>query len=563
MAIQRAVHNVTRDSPRVLINTLSGRLLNKSDQAAAFESLPIFNELISSMTTDIDHSRIVHDVTQYYRYAMFSHKWEADEPLFEKVARIVVHDLNNTPEHNKLKMFCKIAQGDGLHWAWSDTCCINQGDHFVLQEALVSMFRWYQGSTVTIIFLRGVRSPGGLTRSTWNTRAWTLQEYHASKVVRFYNEDWTLYMNLDIPNHKDSPEIISEMEQATGVSAQTLMELRPGSTNIREKLHLASTRETTRVEDAAYSLLGIFSMSMSVVYGEKDKSLGRLLSQLLTNSGDTSILAWSGRSGQFNSCLPANISVFNQLPTTHIPSVSEDAQMDGISARLHASTPNFTLITELYGRLHELPLPLFVGQRMKLPCMTFKLERVTAFWSESRRMFRAYTPALGIVHIQAKEDLSRLGPLCLVHPWIDFLLDRQPVDTATGKDLEDSADSQFSLISPSPGPSDVASPTIRQIQPTKTNLLTRLGHPFGTWPRGSDSASYMSHSSMSLTAKQTRALRLVARLRQPFGALLFAQNRQNVEEYKRVAAESMIKVQVQGDVPLDKLIHGVRVLDVL
>ena len=83
------------------------------------------------------------------------------------------------------------------------------------------------------------------------------------------------------------------MEQATGISADALRALRPGLNDIREKLRLASTRQTTRVEDAAYSLLGIFSMTLPATYGEGDKALGRLLSQLLTSSGDTSILAWT------------------------------------------------------------------------------------------------------------------------------------------------------------------------------------------------------------------------------------------------------------------------------
>ncbi|KAI9567829.1 hypothetical protein HD554DRAFT_1996296, partial [Boletus coccyginus] len=113
--------------------------------------------------------------------------------------------------------------------------------------------------------------------------------------VRFYTEDWKPYLNVDIPNHRDSPEIIAEMEEAT-VSARALMALRPGLDDVRGKLHLASTRETTRVEDAAYSLLGIFSMSLPVVYGEGDKALGRFLAQLLTSSGDTSTLAWTGQS---------------------------------------------------------------------------------------------------------------------------------------------------------------------------------------------------------------------------------------------------------------------------
>ncbi|KAF8452393.1 hypothetical protein L210DRAFT_851889, partial [Boletus edulis BED1] len=99
-------------------------------------------------------------------------------------------------------------------------------------------------------------------------------------------------MNLDIPNHKDSPEILLDMVEATGVSARTLMALQPGLDSIQEKLSLVSRRETTLVEDAAYSLFGIFSISLPVVYGEGDQALGRLLAQLLTSSGDTSVLAW-------------------------------------------------------------------------------------------------------------------------------------------------------------------------------------------------------------------------------------------------------------------------------
>ena len=331
------------------------------------------------MTTHIDHTRIEQEVTDYYRYAMFSHKWENNEPLFEELLHIVVYDLEGSLTNDKLKMFCKIVRDAGLHWAWSDTCCINKADHFVFQEALVAMFKWYQGSALTVIFLRGVYSlsqRGALIRSIWNTRAWTLQEYHASKMVRFYTEDWTPYLNLDIPNHKESPEIISEMEEATGVSARALMGLQPGIDVIREKLCLASQRETTLVEDAAYSLLGIFSASLPIVYGEGNKALRRLLAQLLTSAGDTSILAWTGKSGNFNSCLPADITVFNQLPTSHIPQGAK--LIDRIGAKLRAASTNTTLVMKLYNRLNELPVPIFVGQRMKLPCITFKLGPVSA-----------------------------------------------------------------------------------------------------------------------------------------------------------------------------------------
>lgn len=568
--IRRAIQDSLRESPRVLIDITSGRLCDKSDQAISFESSPVFMELISSTTAHTDRARIKQEVAEYYRYVMLSHKWQDNEPLFEKVAHIVVYELEESLTHNKLNTFCKIAQDAGFRWAWSDTCCINRTDHFVLQEALVSMFKWYEGSGLTIVFLLGVRSPsqrGDLVRSIWNTRAWTFQEYHASKVVRFYNEDWTPYMNLDIPNHKESPEIISEMEEAAGISAQALIALRPGLDDIREKLCLASKRKTSVPEDTAYSLLGIFSTALPIVYGEGDKALGRLLAQLLTNSGETSILAWTGKSGNFNSCLPGNTIVFSQLSTTHIPPAIQGVEMNTITARLQAASLDLTLVTQLYDRLHELPVPLFIGQRMKLPCITFKLGRVSASQSKSGSVYRAQTTVLGVVEIRSKEDLSALSPLYLIHPWIDFLLDRHPVGSVREIIPEENTDDQSSPtgeLPPLPDPFDTKSVAP---QPRTSWLAANIGWPFGGQPNASpqDAASLRPPSSLSEADKKMQALRLIARLRQPFGALLFTPTRQNVAEYRRVASESLITVQVEEITPaiLNKLVDSVRVFDVL
>ena len=552
-----------RNSPRVLIHTITGRLLDKTKQASLFETLPVFIELVSSMTTHIDDDHIRRVVSEYYRYATFSHTWEDDEPLFEEVVHIVVYDLERSFTRDKLQMFCKIACDTGLHWAWSDTCCINKADHFALQEALAAMFKWYAGSAVTIVFLRGVHSPsqpGDLMRSIWNTRAWPLQEYHASKVVRFYTEDWKLYLNLDIPNHKNSPEIISEMEKATGVSAQFLVDFQPGSSDIREKLSLASRRKTTLVEDAAYSLLGIFSVFLPIVYGEGDQALGRLLARLLTTSGDTSILAWTGKSGTFNSCLPASISVFSELPTSHIPPAISTAEIEIITSRMRTSSSNLTSAVKLYDRLHELFVPSFSDRRMKLPCLTFKLGPVSATRSPSGYIFRAKTEALGIVEIRTTEDLTRLDSLTLVHPWIDFLLDRQPVSKTAETILEHSNHPS----SPAGGSqSPVGLPnTARAVRQTRAQrIISRIALQFGAGYMYSPQYS----SSVSLTDKRTKALRFIIRLRQPFGALMFTPTRQNVEEYRRVAAESLIIVQVEEltSTVFNRLIDDVRVLDVI
>ncbi|KAF8129297.1 hypothetical protein EV363DRAFT_1400038 [Boletus edulis] len=561
MAIRHAVQDAIRDSPRVLINTVSGRLVHKSEQVSASEPFPAFNKLISSMTTNIDRARIEQDVTEYYRYAMFSHRWDFNEPLFETVKDIPVYNLEASPTNDKLRMFCKIVRDAGLHWAWSDTCCINKADHFVLQEALVSMFKWYQGAAQTLVLLRGVRSPsrrGDLVRSIWNSRVWTFQEYHASKVVRFYNEDWTLYMNLDIPNHKESPEILSEMEEATGISAQALMALQPGLDDIREKLCLASTRQTTLLEDEAYSLLGIFSLSLPVVYGEGDQALGRLLSQLVTSSGDTRILAWTGKSGRFNSCLPARISVFSQPLTSQIPRTVTETEMETITARLRNASLSLNSITKLYDRLDQLRVPSFSGKRMTLPCITFKLGPVLVPSSRSERIFQAQTVALGKVEIRTEEDLSRFKSLYLVHPWIDHILDRQPVGSVLETLPEESTDDQSSTMGKLPS---LPAPRSRTAQ-----LASRFGLSFGrqTATRPRDGESLRPPSSLSQTDKQTRALHMLARLSQPFGALLLTPSG-NVAAYRRVATERAITVQVEEITPavLNKLIEGVSVLDVL
>ena len=540
------------------------------------------------MTTHIDHARIDREVTEYYRYATFLHKWEDNEPLFENVVRIVVYELEESLTHDKLRMFCQIVRESGFNWAWSDTCCINKSDHFVLQEALVSMFKWYEGSAVTIVLLRGVRSPskrGDLVKSIWNSRAWTLQEYHASKVVRFYTEDWKPYLDLDIPNHKESLEIISEMEEATGVSARALMGLRPGLDGIRQKLRLASTRQTTRVEDAAYSLLGIFSMSLGVVYGEGDKALGRFLAQILTSSGDTSILAWTGRSNSFNSCLPSNIIVFDQLVTTNIPPALEPAEMDKLTARLRSSSLSPTSIMRLYDRLQELPVPSFVGQRMRLPCIIFKLGRLSASRSALGHVFRAQTSLLGVVEIRTEGDPSEFGTLYIVHPWIDFLLDRQPVGSTAEPIPKEATDDRSSSIGDLPSFSGHSNITSGAMGPRPARFVTPVGPPFNERPpilhRNTTSLHPLSEkplprlpsfaeslrppSSLSPTEVQMRAIQVIARLRQPFGALLLTPHLGNVAAYRRVAAENVITVQVGSitQTKLDKLVDSVRTLDVL
>ncbi|KAF8127572.1 hypothetical protein EV363DRAFT_1343658 [Boletus edulis] len=545
--IRKIVQRTIRDYPLVLIKTTTGRLHNRAEQASAFESLPIFNELVSSTTTRINYVRIKYQVRQYFRYAMFSHKWEMNEPLFQQVIPISVYELDEFPTHDKLQTFCKIVRDARLNWAWSDTCCIEKSNHIVLQEALVAMFEWYRGCAMVIVFLRGVRSSsqlGALVNSIWNTRAWTLQEYIAAKLVHFYTEDWTLYLNLELPNHKESPEVISEMERVTRVTAEQLTALGPGSTSIREKLRLASTRETTVLEDAAYSLFGIFSVkSLPVIYGEREAALGRLLAYVLNVSRDVSILAWTGKSGRFNSCLPAYINVFKDPATSHLPSPILDAEME----RIIAATPfDFDVAMKLYDLVDKLPPPSFAETRMKLPCIAFQLPPLSRYQTRSGHVFyRVDTLTFGVVNIKTRQHLPRMESLYLVHPWLDTLLEQE--NMRSGAFVEDD-------VAPPPTPTTDGEEIPDDDFEDDSSPLP-----------GPELPSYPAREHIVLMDKDTRVRRFAARLRQPFGALLLtpAPSGRRATDYKRVAADTLIRVQFQEHVTLADILDNVRTLDVL
>jgi len=537
-AIRSAVKRTWRDAPLVVINTVTGHLCDQRECMDEFEADPKFLELVASMTTRLDHSRIREVVQGYFRYATFSHTWEGAEPLFYDVLHGSVHKLAEPHTVLKLVMFCTTAREAGFHWAWCDTCCINKSDGSVLQESLTSMFQWYHDSSLTIIHLKGVLSDsdlGALERSLWNTRAWTLQEFFASRVVRFYTEDWKPYLpDEKVYNHKESPVIMAEMARATGTDVDVLLSLRPGSDNVRQKLCLAATRVATKQEDMAYSLFGIFDVSLSVTYGEgQQRAVGRLLQEVLTRSGDVTILAWTGKASDYNSCLPAEISVYREPSSPYVPSPIEDDKMDGLVTELRTSSKTVDPAMMLYDRVIVLPSPRLVSRRLSLSCIMFPLRGpLIASGDSPQHVYHTKITAFGTVEIKTTEDLASLDNLVLVHPWLRCLLDLA---------LPFVDDAEPSPVDGDSGDGDSDAP------------FTNLRHP------SSHTVSSSQHAPR--LDKLTRALRLFARLRQPFGALLLVPL--SHDEYKRVASDHPIVVQLLKGISPRYLAQKIQTLDIL
>lgn len=62
--------------------------------------------------------------------------------------------------------------------------------------------------------------------------------------------------------------------------------------SLAARMSWASNRQTTRLEDMSYCLLGIFDVNMPLLYGEGDRAFFRLQKAIMESSEDQSLFAW-------------------------------------------------------------------------------------------------------------------------------------------------------------------------------------------------------------------------------------------------------------------------------
>ncbi|KAG2361793.1 hypothetical protein BDR07DRAFT_1100042 [Suillus spraguei] len=490
----------------------------------------VYKELLSFTTkhSDLEMERI--KVATYFGRVLLSHRWEEAETLLHDIQDKVVYELNGLGGIAKLRSFCEVTRDAGYGWAWMGTCCIDKKTNTEIQESVNSMFVWYRHSALTIVYLCDVppsSRPGALARSVWNKQGWTFQEFVAPKAVVFYQKDWSLYLGDRSFNHKESPAIMKELEDATGIDARSLVTFCPGMNSAREKLQWASKRVTTLQEDIAYSLFGIFGITLPVIYGERRKrALGRLLQEIVARSGDITVLDWIGQPSDFNSCLPAHITSYTTPPRI-LPSFSTDQIHTQVSL-LRKTVPT-ELALKFYDKLEQLRAPRFANCRLHLPCISFRVTEVRRRRGLAQETLITYSikaDGLQDLLITTEETLvqfSRAKPIrqafLLVRPWDRYLL-----GVPDFTDQADFADDMESI-----------------------GDWTDPGSPMD------DSDELPSGSSIS-EEPDLRALRLMVRLGQRFDAFLLAQRR--VGEYKRIASDHNIIAQIKDIDSVDNMDVG-------
>ena len=215
-------------------------------------------------------------IVEIPEYAILSHTWGPD------TEEVTYRDLIDGTGKNKVGyekiQFCgERARHDGWQYFWVDTCCIDKSNAVELQEAINSMFRWYQNAVKCYVYLTDVSTKKrkasdsseytwepAFRSSKWFTRGWTLQELIAPTLVEFFSKDRELL--------GDKKSLEQHICDVTRIPSKALRGSPLAGFSATERMSWAETRQTTRGEDIAYSLLGIFDVYMPLIYGEGQKN---------------------------------------------------------------------------------------------------------------------------------------------------------------------------------------------------------------------------------------------------------------------------------------------------
>ncbi|KAI9149068.1 ankyrin repeat-containing [Paramyrothecium foliicola] len=244
--------------------------------------------LINRTTLELEHF-----LGEVPEYAILSHTWEGEEVTLQDVLH---HKTESQQGWQKIVSFCdQVSEAaptseSVVEYAWVDTCCIDKTSSAELSEAINAMFNWYRNARYCFAYLSDVEcdSYGTLSEnfeaSRWFTRGWTLQELVAPAEVRFYDRKWTFIGTRT--------SLAKRISAITRIDIDVLLTGDVSSASVARRMSWAASRQTTRAEDTAYCLLGLFDVNMPMLYGEGEKAFFRLQEEILKEYDDHSIFAW-------------------------------------------------------------------------------------------------------------------------------------------------------------------------------------------------------------------------------------------------------------------------------
>ncbi|KAI0631653.1 heterokaryon incompatibility protein-domain-containing protein [Trametes polyzona] len=368
-------------------------------------------------------------------YAILSHVWRGQEQPFGEVRAINRQCAAEKPPrnsrdlvHDKIRKCCMWAEAHGFKLVWIDSCCIGKSSSAELSEAINSMFIWYARATVCYAYLfdvdddeRPSRVGSTFRRSKWFTRGWTLQELIAPHDVIFLSKNWQpLASKLDIA---------WLLEDITGIEAAVLEGERSlGQVDFARRMSWAANRETTRIEDQAYCLMGIFDVNLPTIYGEGTEAFVRLQEEIIKRSPDRTLLAWGPRHtlkevvvGYRSSIFPTDLGeayIRESCLLARSPAAFANAAkltsvaVETLAAAFHIPIQRSPLVVSSHGAHTSFPIIQFVNHccLALLPCqedgafvaLVLRFQGTNGPWAIGTRALTAET-----VHVRQHDKSSR------------------------------------------------------------------------------------------------------------------------------------------------------------
>lgn len=187
---------------------------------------------------------------------------------------------------------------------------------------LIWVFSYYKEAQICYAYLAGLSGAvdpyiaDEFAAHQWFGRGWTLQELIAPKEVVFFTDRETNVQDsvgsdeyAEHGSESDTEEeqiqtswvclgrkssMCERLSSITGIDGSILSHSRDiRSISVAKRMSWASRRVTSRVEDRAYCLIGLFDVNMPMLYGEGDKAFIRLQEEILKDSGDESLFLWT------------------------------------------------------------------------------------------------------------------------------------------------------------------------------------------------------------------------------------------------------------------------------
>ncbi|TQS33157.1 hypothetical protein Golomagni_06507, partial [Golovinomyces magnicellulatus] len=349
-------------------------------------------------------------------YAILSHTWGPQEVTLQEWSRRQEPSVSSKAGCQKILSACRLASAHDLKYVWIDTNCIDKTSSAELSEAINSMFDWYRDAQICFVHLQDIIfdpdsavSTTNLTElfqsSRWFSRGWTLQELLAPKCLRFYDKNWT-----HITDKKLCLEALSVVTSIPIPILQSQVNIRGAST--AQRMSWLSRRKTTRREDMAYCMFGIFGVNLPLLYGEGHKAFTRLQEELIRSSYDHTIFCWEWPEQivrpewipVFAPCAAAfaNSAKYIQRPSTGVGKVPAEYSLSNVGLRIQLPVLCSSPVT-CYAILNV----YMQGMGMET-CVAIPLRQPTTIWTSETIFWRTTHPN---------------GPVILPYEWAGPELD--------------------------------------------------------------------------------------------------------------------------------------------